>query len=365
MALAGRARPASLDRRAGSAVRLAGSCVVGVASSPDQLDAPRGEVVAPLAVAAVPVERGAARRQQHRVAGLGQLARGRDRLVHRRGGDRPGARRRTRRRPRRRPRRWRRPRGCGARPRPSTERSRPLLRPPAMSTTESKPPTAASVAWGAVAFESSYHRTPPASPTSVDPVGEAAERRASAARTPSTVGARRRRRWPRPQRVGEVVREGARHSSAIARNGAPPGPGARRRADSQSASPSSPKVTGAPGPRRCGAPRGSSALATAIGRPGRGCARCGPWRPRSWRALSCTSRWSGAKLSQVATSARSRWLYAEPERRRLDHEHVGIGVVDGLDQRHVGVAGRHGAAARREEHVGRRASSRWSCRRCR
>lgn len=37
---------------------------------------------------------------------------------------------------------------------PSTERSTPLFRPPAMSTTESKPSSAARVAWGVVAFES-------------------------------------------------------------------------------------------------------------------------------------------------------------------------------------------------------------------
>ena len=32
----------------------------------------------------------------------------------------------------------------------------------------------------------------------------------------------------------------------------------------------------------------------------------------------------------------------EAERRRLHHEHLGLRVVDGLDQRHVDVAGRHG-----------------------
>ena len=45
-------------------------------------------------------------------------------------------------------------------------RSTPLFRPPAMSTTDSKPATAALVAWGVVAFESSYQRTPSRSATS-------------------------------------------------------------------------------------------------------------------------------------------------------------------------------------------------------
>ena len=93
-----------------------------------------------------------------------------------------------RRRPRRRrPRRW--PRRRGRRP-PSPSRpwrSRPLLRPPAISTTEAKAPTAAAVAWGVVALESSYQRTPPRSPTSCT-------------------------RWGRPSKV--VQRRGATASSA-------------------------------------------------------------------------------------------------------------------------------------------------------
>ncbi len=49
---------------------------------------------------------------------------------------------------------------------PRTDRSRPLFRPPAMSTTEGKPLTAAPTAWGTVALESSNHRTPSCSPRS-------------------------------------------------------------------------------------------------------------------------------------------------------------------------------------------------------
>src|SRR6266511_34922 len=47
----------------------------------------------------------------------------------------------------------------------SAERSRPLFRPPAISTTSSRPRTAASVAWTLVAFESSTYRTPSCSVT--------------------------------------------------------------------------------------------------------------------------------------------------------------------------------------------------------
>ena len=72
---------------------------------------------------------------------------------------------RTRPRPRARLRRTR-PRRAGATTSAaSTDRSRPLLRPPASSTTESNDATARRVASGFVAFESSYHSTPLASPT--------------------------------------------------------------------------------------------------------------------------------------------------------------------------------------------------------
>ena len=78
---------------------------------------------------------------------------------------RPGGRargRRTRRPPRAPPRRWRRRPAHGRPTSASSPRSRPLLRPPAMSTTDSKPRTAATAAWGLVALESSYQRTPSA-----------------------------------------------------------------------------------------------------------------------------------------------------------------------------------------------------------
>src|ERR1700758_1825125 len=46
-------------------------------------------------------------------------------------------------------------------------RSSPLLRPPAMSTTDENPATAARTEAGVVALESSYQPTPPSSPTKV------------------------------------------------------------------------------------------------------------------------------------------------------------------------------------------------------
>ena len=44
--------------------------------------------------------------------------------------------------------------------------SSPLLRPPAISTTDLNPLIAAAVAWGVVALESLYHSTPPPFATS-------------------------------------------------------------------------------------------------------------------------------------------------------------------------------------------------------
>ncbi len=115
-----------------------------------------GEVVAPLRVGPVPVERRARRRQHHRVArarpsdrgGLDGLGHGR-RPRH---GDEAGEGRRDllggladgHHRPQ-----VREP------PSARTDRSRPLLRPPAISTAGAHPSTAASTAPGVVALESS------------------------------------------------------------------------------------------------------------------------------------------------------------------------------------------------------------------
>ena len=140
--------------------RPRGSVVSMALPLPRLLGHDRGEIVAPGGVGRVPVEAGAARRQQHGVAGPGQARPRPDRGVHAGRRAPPAPDRRRPPRPRRRPRRWRpRPAPAG-RWRASAPRSRPLLRPPAISTTEENPATAASTDAGVVALESSYQRTP-------------------------------------------------------------------------------------------------------------------------------------------------------------------------------------------------------------
>ena len=180
------------------------------------------EVVAPLAVGPVPVERGAAGRQQD---GVARARRGRRRRARRRPSTSAVTTGRV-------------PanaaldlggrladgddgRGCGRWRDASGARSRPLLRPPAMSTTESKPARAASVAWGAVAFESSYQRTPPASPTSSTRWGRPAK---LGERRPARRRGRHRRRAPSPPRPGRWRGRAGAHGA-----GRRPGADRRRR----------------------------------------------------------------------------------------------------------------------------------------
>ena len=99
-----------------------------------------GEVVAPLGVGPVPVERRACRRQHHRVAGVRPRPRPRSTASAMDCARSPAPGRRRRRPPRRRPPRWRTTPRSRGRPRAaSTDRSRPLLRPPAMSTAGVEP----------------------------------------------------------------------------------------------------------------------------------------------------------------------------------------------------------------------------------
>ncbi len=292
----------------------------------DQAGDRLGEDVAPLGVRAVPVERGArrARAAPRRRAGPGRRRRPPPRpcrvgddtdlapagegavdLGRRLADGHHGPHRRDR----------------AARP----ARSRPLLRPPAISTTESKPARAARVAWGAVALESSYQRTPSASPTSWTRCGSPVKAR-STPRTAVEVGARRHVRWRR--RPGRWPRRGAAPGAARRpRRGARRrGAGACRRPTVASApEPAGPNVTVSARAERLASTTGSSALATAIPRPGRDRPRSGPWPPRSWPSESWTSRWSGAKLSHVATCGREPAAVTEPERRRLHHEDLGRG----------------------------------------
>ena len=79
--------------------------------------------------------------------------------------------------------------------------------------------------------------------------------------------------------------------------------------------------------------------------------RCAPSRPRTRPTDPCQSRWSGARFNHVATFGANRSRPSEPERRRLDHEHVDVGIERG-DERHIGVPDRERLATRREQHVG-------------
>ena len=149
----------------------------------------------------------AARRR--RAAGLVGAAA--HRVAHGSGARPPAPRPRTPPPPRRRPRRSRPPRADvrhGAR---STPRSSALVAPAGDAARRARTPASAlAVAWGFVAFESSKYCTPPRSPTSCDPVGEAVE--------PGERGARRHRRQ-HPRRGAAAAA-----ASALARSW-----GARRR----------------------------------------------------------------------------------------------------------------------------------------
>ena len=131
----------------------------------------RGEMFSSLRIRGVPVETGAPRRKDDGVARGGQAGGGVDRRAHRRapGGRAPG--RRMPSPPRRRtlpppPRPAR-----GGRVPARSDRSRPLLRPPAISTTEREAPHSGCTAAGVVALESSYQETPSFLGHELDPVG--------------------------------------------------------------------------------------------------------------------------------------------------------------------------------------------------
>ena len=143
--------------------------------------------LAPLGVGTEPVERGTRRREKDDIARSGHRRRGLDHVGH------PGAAPPA---PRRRSSEHRRPPSSAASPIATTartggtvpartSRSSPLLRPPAISTTESNPATAATVAWAVVAFESSNQRTPPTLGHQLDAMG-AGRGRAQHVRTAST-----------------------------------------------------------------------------------------------------------------------------------------------------------------------------------
>ena len=179
-------------------------------------------------VGRVPVERRARRRQHHGVAGPGH-GRGParrpsaiDGASHHRA---PARRRRPS--PRRPPRRWP-PRPAGRRPpSASTERSRPLLRPPAMSTAERKPLHGGQHGAGRGRLGVVVEPHPASLAHQLHPVGEPPEGHqgppAALGAGPRGQGRGRRRTARRPvvrQRPGELVHPG--HHDAR------PGPRARR-----------------------------------------------------------------------------------------------------------------------------------------
>ena len=108
-------------------------------------------------------------------------------------------------------------------------RSRPLFRPPAMSTTWSKARIATEAACGVVALESSYQATPSASPTSSMRCGgprnpASAVATASAPASPVSMTSADAAR-----RVGDVVGQRARHRPHLGDRAARPGEHRRRR----------------------------------------------------------------------------------------------------------------------------------------
>ena len=321
-----------------------------------------GEVVAPLAVGAVPVEatRSPARARRRRRLGEARPRRRRPRPstppsttgpdAGEGGGDLVGGladgddgaeRRRRRRRAR--------------------ARSRPLLRPPAMSTTESKAPTAAGWRAASVAFESSYQRTPSASPTSASAVGEAAE-------APQRGGGRRRAVAPHRrgdgdggEGVGEVVREAARQlvdgdealepsrrPSSVAVGDAPVGAGASAAETTTGVRPARPR-------RWRGDDRvvgvGDGDVVGALALP-----RCGPWPPRRRRASGGRRGGRGRSSARRRPGARSARSAASRNDDASTTKTSSAGSSIAVDERHVGVAGATAATPEATQHRGRRAS---------
>ena len=271
-----------------------------------------------------------------------------DCFVHRaRLGDRHA---RPRTRPRRRPPtlRWRRRRARGRPWRRARVRSRPLLRPPAIRTTWSKPATAAAVACGAVALESSYHRIPSASTTNATRWGRPLNV-VSTARTASIEA-------PASSAVAAAASAfatscgSARGSASTAISGSPVGAtsSARTHAVVAGVFPEGDVTRGRVGERghhdrvvrvadRDGVGRlvlEDARLCLPVGVDGAVPVEMvgGEVQPR------CHLR--GEPLGEP-----------QPERRRLDDEHVD-GFVQSGNEGHVGVSDRERLAARRVEHVG-------------
>ena len=240
---------------------------------------------------------------------------------------------------------------CAA-PSASGARSMPLLRPPAMSTTESKPDTAASVACGAVALESSYQLMPSASATSS--TRWARPRKVVSARA-HAVGRRAagERGGGCGEGVGEVVGQAPEERRDLGDRGAVGAdeavavdgvvgvarPTEPERADTGAG------VDVAHDDRVVGVGDGDADLGIEVA-------------PDAGLGLLVVleRRVDVQVISGEVQPRRDRRAegpaVAEAERRRLHHEHVRGGIVDRGDQRHLGVAHRLGAQTGRFEHLG-------------
>ena len=349
------ARRACVPARSCVPLRAVGRCPSDRAvapAPPEEVPHGPGEVVAPLAVVAVPVEATRSPATAARRRPAGPAARPRPR---RRPSSRPATHRadgpRTRRRPRRRRRRWP-PRPAGGRPTSASGEVEALVPAAGDEHHRVEAPTGRPAWRGA---RSPWSRRSSArrrrSPTSCDPVGQLRRNSRSASATASTGDAAAARRWPR--RPARWRRRGA--APGAARR--PPAGRGRRRAEQ---------------PRR--RPRGSrrrSAGRSATWRPGRRGAGGGrrPGR-RALATATSPARWSAQMPRLGRLVAPSEAVHVEvvggevqPRRhRRAEAAAAPAGtttprprtprgrVVDGGHEGHVGVADRRGPPARRPQH---------------
>ena len=318
----------------------------------DQAPHGGGEVVAPLGVAAVPVERGAAGRQQRprrrarASSAAGVTASAIDAAATT--GRRPEKAAATSERgladgdhgPRR------------GRPRLAA----PTGRGPCCGRRRSAPPsrtprTAAKVACGAVAFESSYQVTPRHSPTRVTRWGSATKVRSVVA-DPADGRHRPRPRWPtrRVRWRGRGEGGGAARRPHQQLVGVGPQLGAGHPvvrgpvdAEGHRAHVRAHVLASPPGRRRWPPPRHPTR---------RGRTRCAPWPLRSGRASR--ARRGGPRRSSTRSPPPARTVACARGGTRTPRPRTPRcrRVVDGLDEGHVRVAGGQGPAPRPLEHVG-------------
>ena len=236
---------------------------------------------------------------------------------------------------------------------PIGDRSTPLRLPPAISTSESKARIAADAACGVVAFESLNQRTPSRLPDRLEPVGRRLERR-------QRVGDRVRGRQPgleherrRGQRVGDVVRQAPPHRRRSRRSDRRARPASRARRGSRRGRGRTSR--GGPERRRAAPSRPGRRRIRSRRRPAAGAPRSRALAASYVAIDACQLRWSGARLSHAAASARN--CSSTPSRKLVHSTTKASSVilacrVDAVDERDVGVAERRGA------HAGRARGSR-------